>query len=111
MADRRYLSIAETAEVLGVSDRLVYDLVAEGKLPAVELGRRKVVPLKVLELVEARALEGFDPDSVLSALAAAAGPSSTAASLAGLTAGGEGPTGTTGVDASPRAVGSVVPIR
>ncbi len=43
-------SVPEAAEVLGVSPWLVYRLVAEGDLPSVRLGdRRLVVPHLALE--------------------------------------------------------------
>lgn len=38
------LSVAEAAELLGISRSLAYDLVARGELPSVRLGRRIVVP-------------------------------------------------------------------
>jgi excisionase family DNA binding protein len=91
----RYVSIAECAEVLGVSERLIYELVARGELPAVELGRRKVIPGKALDLIEERALEGFDPDRLLTTLADTAGPSTVASpsSLAGASGHEGGPPG------------------
>lgn len=43
-------SIAQAAEVLGVSTSLVYRLAKEGELPSVRLGdRRLVVPHRALE--------------------------------------------------------------
>ena len=43
-------SVAEAAEVLGVSDSLVYRLINDGELPSVRLGdRRLVVPHRSLE--------------------------------------------------------------
>jgi excisionase family DNA binding protein len=48
------LSVPEAAKLLGVSRDLVYDLVAQGELPALRLGRRIVLPRRALEeLVEA----------------------------------------------------------
>jgi len=48
------LSVPEAANLLGVSRDLVYDLVAQGELPALRLGRRIVVPRRALEeLVDA----------------------------------------------------------
>ncbi|MGH9917946.1 MAG: helix-turn-helix domain-containing protein [Nitrososphaerales archaeon] len=48
------LSVPETAKLLGVSRDLVYELVAQGELPALRLGRRIVLPRRAIEeLVEA----------------------------------------------------------
>ena len=44
MPTKLVLSIAEVAEVLGVSDDLIYELTARSELPCVRLGRRKVIP-------------------------------------------------------------------
>ena len=64
------LSISETAELLGVSDDLVYDLVARGELPCLRLGRRRVIPRAAIELVIHGALDGFDTDVVLRTVSA-----------------------------------------
>jgi excisionase family DNA binding protein len=72
MTDRVTLSVPETAAVLGVSDDLVYELIARGELPSIVLGRRKLVPRRAIDMVIERAVEGFDPDALLSSLAAAA---------------------------------------
>lgn len=42
------LSVAEVADLLGISKDLVYDLVARGELPSLRLGRRIVVPRRAL---------------------------------------------------------------
>ena len=42
-------SIAEVAEVLGISKSHAYGLVKQNKLPTVELGKRKVVLRSSLE--------------------------------------------------------------
>jgi|GEM_PF-3696387 len=39
-----YLTVAEVAQVLGVSRQYVHQLVREGKLPAQKLGNYLVVP-------------------------------------------------------------------
>jgi excisionase family DNA binding protein len=43
------LSVDEAAEALGISRSLAFKLIGEGKLPAVRLGRRLVVPRVQLE--------------------------------------------------------------
>lgn len=43
------LSVSEAAELLGVSRDLVYELVAQGNLPALRLGRRIALPRRALE--------------------------------------------------------------
>lgn len=50
------LSIHDTANELGVSDRHVEELVRRGDLPSVKLGRRRMIPRVALErIVEAAA--------------------------------------------------------
>lgn len=95
-------SAADAAHLLGISERHVYELVARGVLPVLELGRRKVIPRKAIELVIDRAIEGFDPDALLSTLAGAARPSDS-----GSAAGVEGRPGPAGSEAlsAPRRLG------
>lgn len=53
--DPLVITITETAETLRISERLVYALIAEGLIPVVRLGSRKVVPLEGLRrMVEQR---------------------------------------------------------
>ena len=47
--ERLAFSVDEAARVLGVSRDLMYDLVAQGRVPSVRLGRRIVVPRGALE--------------------------------------------------------------
>lgn len=58
--ERLFLSVAEVAEALGVSTDLVYDLIAQGDLPCVRLGARKVIPREVLDRLAAEAVKSFD---------------------------------------------------
>lgn len=55
MDDRRLtLSIDQTAEILGISQGLVYGLVARGELPSIRFGRRILVLKKAIDkLVDA----------------------------------------------------------
>lgn len=46
---RRWLSVAELAAEVGISDMSLYRLIRAGELPAVRLGRRLFVPAKVLD--------------------------------------------------------------
>ncbi len=59
MPTKLVLSIAEDAEVLGVSDDLIYELTARGELPCLRLGRRNVIPTVAIQAVIDRTLEGF----------------------------------------------------
>lgn len=59
MPTKLVLSIAEAAEVLGVSDDLIYELTARGELPCLRLGRRKVIPTVAIQAVIDGTLEGF----------------------------------------------------
>ncbi|HEX2064809.1 MAG TPA: excisionase family DNA-binding protein [Acidimicrobiales bacterium] len=61
-------SISEAANVLGVSDDLVYELVERKELPCLRLGRRRVIPRRAIDLILDQALAGFDPDVVRSTL-------------------------------------------
>ncbi len=62
------LSVSEAAEALGVSDDLIYELIARGELPCLPLGRRKLVPRLAVELLVERAMDNFEPDVVLAVL-------------------------------------------
>lgn len=76
MTERAFLSIRETAETLGVSADLVYDLTSTGALPCARLGTRKVVPARAIDLLVERTLDAFDLEIAAAALAAAVGPAS-----------------------------------
>lgn len=82
MTMRATLSIAEAADVLGVSSRLVYNLVERGDLPVVMLGRRKLVPTRAIEMILEQAVDNFDPTRITGAPASAVDPSSAADSSA-----------------------------
>ena len=47
--ERRWLSVAELAQELGMSQMTLYRVIAAGEFPAVRIGRRLVVPARVLE--------------------------------------------------------------
>ncbi|MGH8977692.1 MAG: helix-turn-helix domain-containing protein [Acidimicrobiia bacterium] len=51
--DRLVCSVAEAAHMLGISRAFAYELIAAGKLPHVRLGRRIVVPRRVIEAIVA----------------------------------------------------------
>jgi excisionase family DNA binding protein len=46
--ERLTLTIAETAHAIGISRANAYSLVEQGKLPAIRLGRRLIVPKAAL---------------------------------------------------------------
>ena len=46
---KKFLTVAETAEMLGVSRPTIYKMVHEGKLPAIWLRRRVVIPVGEFE--------------------------------------------------------------
>lgn len=66
--ERLIVSIAEAAQLLGVSDDLVYELTQRGDLPCIRLGRRKVIPRRAIDVIIERAVEGFDPSRVTALL-------------------------------------------
>lgn len=53
---RRFLSIAEAASRLGLARITAYRMAADGRLPSVKLGSRRLVPIAALEAIEAEAL-------------------------------------------------------
>ena len=59
-SSRLVMSVTEAAEFLGISRALAYELARSQKLPAVRLGRRRVVPRKALDflLEQSCGLEG-----------------------------------------------------
>ena len=64
------LSVAETAEALGISDDLVYELMHRGILPCLHFGRRKLIPRRAIDLVIGAAMRDFDPADLLATLSA-----------------------------------------
>lgn len=65
-------SAAEAGRMLGVSERHVYDLLDEGLLPEVALGRRRLVPLWAIHAVVDVDRDTFDPTAVRARMAGAA---------------------------------------
>jgi excisionase family DNA binding protein len=49
MTDRLTLTIAEAAELLGISRNSAYEAARRGELPTIRLGRRLLVPKRRLE--------------------------------------------------------------
>ncbi len=47
--EREVLTIAQAAQALGIGRNLAYELARQGRLPALRLGRRLVVPRAALE--------------------------------------------------------------
>lgn len=65
--DTLLLGVADAAKLLGISKGLAYDLIAEGRLPHVRLGRRVLVPRQGLEDWIARESQlSPDPQPVVS---------------------------------------------
>lgn len=59
MADRLTVTVEEAAALLGVGRTLAYELVKEGRIPVLRLGKRCVVPRAALtRMLEAAASEG-----------------------------------------------------
>ncbi len=65
------MSVSEAAKALGLSDDLIYALTERGDLPCLRFGRRKVIPRRAIEVMIEKAMDGFDPDTVLVRLIAA----------------------------------------
>ena len=66
---RLVVSVAAAAEMLGISDDLVYELIEREQLPCLRLGRRRLIPRRAIELLVEIAMSGFQPENVLSVLA------------------------------------------
>lgn len=62
------VSVTDAAVMLCISERLVYKLIAEGDLPVVNLGTRRLIPRRAIDMVIDRSMARFDPDRVLSAI-------------------------------------------
>ena len=52
----QFLTAGEAAELMRVSDDLIYDLIRAGEFPAIKLRNRYVVPLRALQRLETDAL-------------------------------------------------------
>lgn len=59
MESRLTLKVEEAADLLGISRSHAYDLVREGVIPSLRLGRRIVVPRRAIETM----LAGKTPES------------------------------------------------
>lgn len=49
MSSRLTFTVHETADALGLSVSITYRLIRDGRLPAIRIGRRWVVPRRALE--------------------------------------------------------------
>ena len=47
--ERRTLTIKETAAPLGISDRMVYEMVERGDIQTIRIGKRILVPISALD--------------------------------------------------------------
>lgn len=51
------VSVEEAAALLGIGRTLAYELVRQGKIPSIQLGRRVVIPLAGLDALIGRAID------------------------------------------------------
>jgi excisionase family DNA binding protein len=58
----RFYSVAEVAEITGLSDMTIYRSIADGELPAVRIRRRVLVPAKALDVMADAAMSGVPTD-------------------------------------------------
>ena len=58
--DRLTLTVEEAASLLGIGRGLAYELARSGKLPAIRLGRRLLVPRAALERMLAQTKTSVD---------------------------------------------------
>ena len=52
------VSLEEARQALGISRSLVYRMADDGRLPTIRMGRRRLVPVRVLEEILAEAGAG-----------------------------------------------------
>ena len=52
--DQRYLSVAQTADYFGISERLVRGMIATGELPTLKIRSRVLVPRSSITALEER---------------------------------------------------------
>lgn len=64
-----YFTVEELASELRVSRDLVYDLIADGTIPSTKLGKRRIIPRRVLDALVDKAMSGFDAEAVADRLA------------------------------------------
>jgi excisionase family DNA binding protein len=74
---KEFLTTHEAAAAIGVSERTVRRMLADGELPAIAFRRRRFVPREAIDRVLDKAMAGFDPSVIASPqhLADAGGPS------------------------------------
>jgi excisionase family DNA binding protein len=60
-SDRLTLTVEEAALRLGISRTLAYELVRQGKIPSLRLGRRRLVPVRALDLMLHEAVSASHP--------------------------------------------------
>lgn len=61
--EKKTLSVAEAAKVVGISSRYMYDLVKTEGFPTIRIGRRLLVSAKGLEQwLDEQAQKGWSPD-------------------------------------------------
>lgn len=61
------LTVKEVANELRVSEWQVYELIRQGQLPHIKIGRRKIIPRKALENWLERRCQGGDQHGVVEA--------------------------------------------
>ena len=54
---RRWYSVAEVAQMGGLAPMTVYRAIHAGRLPAMKIGRRYLIPARVLDAMEQAAVE------------------------------------------------------
>ena len=52
----RFYTVAEVADMFGVSDMTLYREIRDGKFPAIKIRGRYIVPAKVIDALEADAM-------------------------------------------------------
>jgi excisionase family DNA binding protein len=57
-AERAFYSVADVAELLGMSDMTIYRAINDGQFPAVRIRGRLIIPARVIDAIVDAAIEG-----------------------------------------------------
>ncbi len=60
MDTKVFYSVREAAKVLGISKTWAYQLVNNGQIPALYIGRRRLIPVDVVKKLAKDVLEGWE---------------------------------------------------
>ena len=68
MGNKKYISIAELAKILGISRIAVYKKIKKGEIEAVRIGRSFAIPEKYAEVILGKAISEKDKEEIYRAV-------------------------------------------